>query len=674
MKNCSVTVSSGKSTLSVKHTPAVPQSTLCKGSRKAKLGTVPADKKFSIHLSAKLNDISEKETLLEIPGAVEVWVCNKTENSGNQNYENFCAPDGSCPVLEARIFISSKEHPDWKEMTIGIPVSCLSKTEEIKNIQLKYTGTRWVINADGIEDEEFPFGDITWGTDTTWSIKSERVVSASFFPGCCSAEDKQPHDSKPVDRIQYFTPDGHNRWVGDVVLISFKGRLHIFYLIDRRHHQSKFGMGGHYFAHLSSPNLIDWFEHPPAVDIDEQWQSLGTGTPFVFEDKLHLAYGIHTTRMIPREKTLLPAMDAYLKENGRSGVFKAAEHEGIPAGATYATCEDGINFKRSDTFIHPTENPTIYTIHDGKLRLYCGYGVNGMWTADSLPGEFTCVDNTFPPKSIMEPCTDCPCVFNWNGRQYLIQGFSGFWSRPSNGGEYTDLAAEGRDIYEGLGVPMVAEYGDNRRIMAGWLGGLGWGGHLVIRELVQLEDGSAGLKWLPEVIPQQWIENKLKGTLKSGACRIMLNAPDSGTFLMELEVSGELIKGQSVFALQLLNDEDKTCSELQIDIAGGRAQWNDAVAGTLSSSIPSAREIIEAKRAGEAWAQPGRGHANFHSSGRNFCIEKVGGMQQPFIVRVIVFYDQKIGGSVVDAEIAGRRTLVSCRPGLRVQRIASIIK
>ena len=71
---------------------------------------------------------------------------------------------------------------------------------------------------------------------------------------------------------------------------------------------------------------------------------------------------------------------------------------------------------------------------------------------------------------------------------------------------------------------------------------------------------------------------------------------------MELEVSGELIKGQSVFALQLLNDEDKTCSELQIDIAGGRAQWNDAVAGTLSSSIPSAREIIEAKRAGEAGA------------------------------------------------------------------------
>ena len=79
-----------------------------------------------------------------------------------------------------------------------------------------------------------------------------------------------------VAPIQYWTPTGTNSWVGDVTLVNFKDRLHVFYLYDERHHQSYGGRGGHIFKHLSSPDLQTWEEHPIAVGKDEEWEWIGT--------------------------------------------------------------------------------------------------------------------------------------------------------------------------------------------------------------------------------------------------------------------------------------------------------------------------------------------------------------------------------------------------------------
>ena len=59
----------------------------------------------------------------------------------------------------------------------------------------------------------------------------------------------------------------------------------MFYLYDRRHHQSKFGCGAHYFEHLSTTDFKTWTEHEAATPLEEQWECIGTGTPFVFDDK-----------------------------------------------------------------------------------------------------------------------------------------------------------------------------------------------------------------------------------------------------------------------------------------------------------------------------------------------------------------------------------------------------
>ena len=56
-------------------------------------------------------------------------------------------------------------------------------------------------------------------------------------------------------------------------------------------------------------------------------------------------------------------------------------------------------------------------------------------------------------------------------------------------------------------------------------------------------------------------------------------------------------------------------------------------------------------------------------SARNYAIEHLIGVDQPFTVRVIVKGDAKIGGSLIDAEIAGQRTMISYRPELTVNQL-----
>ncbi len=57
------------------------------------------------------------------------------------------------------------------------------------------------------------------------------------------------------------------------------------------------------------------------------------------------------------------------------------------------------------------------------------------------------------------------------------------------------------------------------------------------------------------------------------------------------------------------------------------------------------------------------------SAARNYAI--AGGMRQDGAtqVRMILHYDDKLGGSVIDVEIAGQRTMLSYRPNLKPHHI-----
>ena len=556
----------------MKHCPLAAALALC--TTLAAQASVPC---FTVKLRIDLSDVKADEVLYEVGCArlaLRIAGQNKDLESYDTrqgNYLNFPMPDGSCPVIEATICDIGGR--------VGIPLGALPMKDGLHDVTLNFAKARWTILVDGLRDDDMPPSPdaIAWSADAEGRILSPRVKKASFStPALADALPETP-DSRPVARsIQYWTPDDHNAWVGDVAVGNFKGRFHVFYLFDRRHHCSGGGVGRHYFAHLSSADLKNWEEHPTAVPLDEWWTTEGTGTPFLYEGKLHLAYGLHTSRL-----TKDPA---------------------YPIGATYAVSEDGIHFVKSHQIVHETQNPTIYNRADGLLGLVTGYGMEGtIWKSDHI-GDWMLCDDKVPIGG------DCPCLFKWNGRYYLFQGFTKFaYSPTGEPGTFVNWTDKGLAPYEGLSVPMVAPFGENRRVMVGWLNHIyGWGGWLVFRELIQNPDGTLGTKWVPEIAPPVPPETFIA---QPGKPFLLMAAPER---------------------------EDGAALTFTIDSAARTASFiNDEADAKLEDA---------------------------HLAG-NFSITELPDFASAYPVKLVQYFDEKANATIFDVEIGGVRTMICRRAG-----------
>ncbi|MBR4652051.1 MAG: hypothetical protein IKO72_01710 [Kiritimatiellae bacterium] len=376
------------------------------------------------------------------------------------NYLNFPMPNGSCPVIEATMF----------GLRVGIPLGFLKRQDGVHDVRLFCAKSHFVIEVEGHRDENIfrtqtIEADLSAPKTLSDRVKSAKIAILVGTPGGVSF-------SRPVEKpIQYWTPPDHNAWVGDVSPGVYQGRLHVFYLFDRRHHTSKQGAGGHFYEHLSSDDLVHWTEHPVAIPLEEWWTSEGTGTPFVKDGRLCLSYGLHTSRI-----TKDPL---------------------YPIGGTYAESEDGIHFVKSGKIITDAQNPSIYNMPGGGFELVTSYGgKKGIFRSDDLV-NWKIYDGDLPFRG------DCPSLFDWHGHRYLLQGFKNMaYSPDGRPGSFIDWTNEPDTAYDGLGVPMVVPWKGDRRLYIGWMRHIdGWGGWLVFRELVFYPDGHLGLKWVPEIKP-----------------------------------------------------------------------------------------------------------------------------------------------------------------------------
>ena len=596
---------------------------------------------FTVKFTVDLKKFDGEKTILEMPNVLSVRLRQHDPlDRSRQNYPAFKMPGGSTPVLEANVALRSVEHPGWTNMTIGLPLALLKKPEGEHDVVLNFTGVRWTIYVDGeLLDNDFPFGYPPWAGKNTWKLDAEYVKKAALYLPAIKPEKKRAKTPNTSPCIQYWVPPGHNSWVGDVVTCYYQGRYHVFYLYDRRHHQSKFGCGAHYFEHLSTKDFQTWNEHEAATPLEEQWECIGTGTPFVFHNQLCLSYGLHTTRVYPEEKTTLPAQWAYLKRNGRSGEFKRADTPGVPAGATYAVSADGVaNFKKSNIMFHPCQNPSVYIDPNGSLRMMANAGSSGIWESESVNGGWRCINPGFPPGG------DCTFFFHWGNFDYIIGGFTGLWAKPAGApnSAYEDVVRKGLDFYDGSAVPSVTQIAGGRFLMAAWVPIRGWGGCLVMRELVQFPDGRIGSKWMKEITPK----SEEPKTLAARVAETTTFLTGSTSFMLACDVTpAEAKKGKFAISFMPENGEQAAC-ELQINLDDPRAQFGPGSSNHFAGREKSLRE---------------GGAAN--------AIENLIGVEKPFPLRVMVKGSHKMGGSMVDAEIAGSRTMISYRADLTVKKI-----
>lgn len=568
-----------------------------------------------------------------------------------QHYLSYPMPDGSCPVIEATLFLKHERRADWTEIRVGFAQSVV--TQEKHRLILHTDGVRLMIIVDDeMIDENYFLGKIVEGTGPLTTI-GENVA---WYAPALRPEITVTHKDEPIG-IQYFSTFGISSWVGDVVTFSHNDTLHLFYLLDRRHHGAKFGTGGHFYGHLSSKDLVNWEEHQVIGQIDEQWESCGTGTPFFHNGKYYFAYGLHTGRYILPEESGGNMLRREGETTGKTTPHTYEELNGLyPHGMTYSVSDDCIHFEKSQKLTHFSENPSVYVMPDGTLRMYA----DGIWTADKVDGIWKCVTHDFPPhgrKTPLKHTLECPGYFEWGGYYYMFVGMSGMYASPTDDfKEYDDLAADGRDVYDGILVPMAMSYKNDRRLVAGWV--FPFGSYMVIRELVQLENHQLGIKWCPELFPVVRAEKEFPTA--DGVLEDALNEDACYEFEIDGSNGGRLALHFNDEAEFLLDLDAKTAQYETQD----NGKWFMPPLKTMRETVAGYGDSIEIFK-----EMPMPVKYKCHVFSRDFKLDKLRGTDGVFKLRIMVKRDSKLPGTILDTEIAGVRTMVSLRSGYLVSRI-----
>ena len=442
--------------------------------------------------------------------------------------------------------------------------------------------------------------------------------------------------------LQYWHPRGYNTSAGDVMCLFNEGTFHVFWLYDRRHHGSKWIMGAHQYAHVSTRNLVNWQHHPLAVPLTHQWESaMGTGDHIVSDGIFY----------------------AFYTDCGSRVEFPEKPHKG--AGIFMATSNDGIHYNKSEQPVMEGGDCSIF--HDEETGLFHlirnGTDIFVQQDKDSEKGQRGLINYTSSDMMnwtaqkglLLNEGGACPHLFKWNTWYYLTVG-GRFWRSRNAIGPWTpNLPAQISQLY----FPKTAEYTGGRRLAGGWISDNGWGGDLVFFELVQNSDGSLGTKFVPEMIPASGDHVKLNFTtgysfmgshphnadtgdslrlaftvpqnaITSNSNRIRIKAPDGFRAVMSDNIPRNVritmvvkpTAGIKTFGLCMRGEGnyEKGC-ELQFDVIGKRIQYGEPQNGGPSTESKIALSEIE-------------------------------GLDKPFTLDIVVT------GTIIDACIDNRHTII----------------
>jgi len=534
---------------------------------------------------------------------------------------------------------------DWSErpLQLSVPVRLMGPTDW-HDVIVRYAGAKLELFVDGVlVDEEWPIGSLRTGNPepcllgaesyggptkpgfrglmdhaALWSraLADEEIVLLSGGPEVVAQREREVL-GPPGPALQYWRPPGPNAGAGDCMPFYHDGRFHLYYLYDRRHHGSKWGLGAHQWAHASTTDLVHWEHHPLAIPITEEGEgSICTGSVLFHEG---LYYGFYATRR--------------------------------PDGTQYlslATSADGIRFEKQQPNPLVTPPPGYDPMHfrDPKVFRDEEAGLFRMLvTARLTDGRDGCLAQLTsrdlrhwePSEPFLVPgrVTDCPDYFEWNGWHYLLAE-SVYWMSPSLHGPWLQPDPDRLDV---LYVPKTAEFGENRRLYASWLPDGGWGGDIIFRELVQLGDGRLGTRFVKEMIPAAGRAFPLTfAALTPGAGgdahRVKLNAengfaaaalgPVSGDAWVRLRVRPERRAARFALCLRGSGSYEQGC-ELRFSPLGRTVQLGSPGVQAIGTDVVAAISAVE-------------------------------GLGRPFSLDIIT------KGDIVDVCVAGRRTIVGRCP------------
>ena len=369
--------------------------------------------------------------------------------------------------IEADIMFDQKE----------TPVKLTGFPEDFENVSILICNTqnRIALYINGtLHDEDWPLGKVPLEGGVCCFSLGNWTIHDDF-----SFNQNYRGSSLAITNIQNWKPDGHNTGVGDCMPFSHGDTFHLFYLFDRRGHKSKWGLGAHQWAHISTKDFIRWVQHPMAIAIDEQYEgSICTGSVVFYRG---LYYAFYAVRM----------------------------SDGSPARISWATSRNCIDFVKSNEYFElspqydsPSARDPMLTVDDGGIAHM--FVTTSIYRNNSKNGCLAhLVSDNMKDWKEMEPIIilnienqpECSDYFYFNGRYYLIYsnfGTARYFMSEKPFGPW-ETPEDNIVINSSCRVPKTAKFGQNRLMAAGFTVNppeRGYAGQVYFNEMIQESDGT----------------------------------------------------------------------------------------------------------------------------------------------------------------------------------------
>ncbi|MBO5273310.1 MAG: hypothetical protein J6I45_01710 [Clostridia bacterium] len=271
-----------------------------------------------------------------------------------------------------------------------------------------------------------------------------------------------------------------NVFVGDCMPYVCDGRYHVLYLKDRRHHSSKWSLGAHQWAHISTADFDEWQIHPLAVEITDQFEaSICTGSFIKAKGKYYLFYTVRNNDFY-RER---------LSNNSFAYIRRSVSEDGY-----HFEKDESFGFTLSKKYHGPTSrDPKVVMGDDGLFHMLVttsvvenNEGCLAHLVSEDLDNWTECDEPALLTGSEEQP--ECPDYFSYNGKYYMLGSLRGVAHYRISDKPFSDWREPKDPVIHCSTVPKGAVWGD-RIVFTGFKGIGGYGGSMTFSSATFDEDG-----------------------------------------------------------------------------------------------------------------------------------------------------------------------------------------
>ena len=316
-----------------------------------------------------------------------------------------------------------------------------------------------------IMDEEWPLGNRLFDLGDEITGADIGVEEYTELKG------EEPCVLDTFENAEGWRP-GNGVFVGDCMPYVRNGEYHVLYLKDRHHHKSKWGMGAHQWAHISTKDFKRWQVHPMAVEItDKNEGSICTGSWIQGDGAEYLYYTVRRANGLPAIITRSVSTDGYhFKKDTDFGFFTSEKYNG-------AVARDPKVIKGEDGLYHMFLTTVLVKENLGCLAHYVSRDLEA-WQEAAHP--LHTVENSDHP--------ECPDYFKYKGKYYLVFSIRGRARYLVSDKPFEDFEMIDDSLIPCAGVPKCAIWED-KLVFTGFKPINGYAGTMTFKSATADENG-----------------------------------------------------------------------------------------------------------------------------------------------------------------------------------------